>query len=75
MKKTLALTLAIFLLATLFAACGSGSEAKKPSSGNEPDVEKPIVTQDPDSPYNFAIGDYDVDEDGFPTVHIHTPFL
>ena len=68
MKKKLALTLAILLVVALFAACGSGNtETKTPTASDKPGDENPVITQDPDSPYNFAIGDYEVDDNGFPT--------
>ena len=73
MKKKLALILAMLLIVTLFAACGGGGKTTTtaPPTGQTGDDiggdEIPDETEKPDSPYNFAVGNYEVDERGFPT--------
>lgn len=68
MKKRLALILAMLLVVSLFAACGGGGNNVETT--NPPDIEggaTPTASGDGDSPYNYAVGKYEVDEDGFPT--------
>lgn len=73
MKKKLALVLAMLLIISLFAACGGGkTQTTTPPTGQtggdtDGETTPPEVTKDPDSPYSFAIGQYEKDEDGFPT--------
>lgn len=73
MKKSLALILAMMMVIALFAGCGGGGTTTTPTPGTQADspdgtpTDSPTPTQDPDSPYNFAPGTYDVDENGMPT--------
>jgi len=76
MKKKLAFILALVFVLALFAGCGgkntgnTGNNAAKPTaSGNDtakPTDQPDTPTEEP-SPYNFAIGKYEVNEAGFPT--------
>ena len=82
MKRKFAMLLAVLLILSLFAGCGSsdtGSDpgtTSTPNSGTStPDTGTPddsagtpddSAGEDPDSPYNFAAGKYEVDENGFP---------
>lgn len=73
MKKTRAFVLALALIAALFAGCGKSGESVSTNnpSGSAPaqptqsaDAETPEAE---DSPYHFAPGNYDVNEQGYPT--------
>lgn len=74
--KLLALAMAIAMLFTLVAGCGSNANPDNTSAPTDqpestatvpPDEgEDTEPTQEPESPYNFAAGKYEVGEDGLP---------
>lgn len=70
MKKKLALVLAVVLVFALFAGCNSKNEpstnTQAPGTNAPADQTAAQPTEEP-SPYNFAVGKYEVDERGFPT--------
>lgn len=82
MKRTLALALAVMLLIALFAGCGgnnaggataggnnAGGSAGDPAvsdAGTEAGTESEGEDAAEASPYRFAAGNYEVDEEGYP---------
>ncbi len=73
MKKILSLLLAALMIFVFFAGCGEKETVNTDPTSTQAATEKPDptageLTPDPDddSPYNFAIGKYEVNEKGFP---------
>ena len=72
MKKISALLLALAMILALFAGCGGGTQSTTPppsetGGATDPGTEPTAApTQDPDSPYNYAIGTFEWDENGLP---------
>jgi putative aldouronate transport system substrate-binding protein len=71
MKKALSLLFAVLFVLALFAGCGGNTNT--PDTGKEtaaPATQTPAATATPeptpDSPYNYAIGNYAVDAEGWP---------
>ena len=76
LTRSMTLLMALCLILALFAGCGgnqgtagtptpAGSET--PGTTTTPGTETPAATPDPDSPYHFAPGNYEVGEDGIAT--------
>ncbi len=66
MKRALVLILAILMAFTLLAGCkNNGGSATSPSPTGGTNTQAP--TEDPNSPYNFAVGKYETDANGMPT--------
>jgi putative aldouronate transport system substrate-binding protein len=69
MKRALVLVLAVLMALSLFAGCKKENGTTTPTStvtGNE-ETTTPETTEDPDSPYHFAAGKFEVDANGLPT--------
>ncbi|NLO49077.1 MAG: hypothetical protein GX111_12310 [Clostridiales bacterium] len=67
MKKKFALLLSILMLFALFAGCkkqGGTTPTGEPTGGTA--TQTPDQTEEP-SPYNFAAGKFEADENGFPS--------
>jgi hypothetical protein len=74
MKKKLAFILAIALILALFVGCGetgttTTTETAEPTAAasSEPTPEPTPEPTEENSPYNFAIGQYEKNEKGYPT--------
>ncbi len=81
MKKKLAMLTAFALLLLLFAGCGgpaanngaadggggNADGAAATDGGNTAAQPTEAATEEPDSPYNYAVGKYEVDDRGVPT--------
>ena len=68
MKKTIALIMSLVFIVALFAGCGgNGDNGGSDNGGNANNNGTVTPDAGEDSPYNFAVGKYETDEEGNPT--------
>ena len=67
MKKAITLALALLFTLALFAGCGGKPEPSTPTATPAGDGTTPPTGQvEDDSPYRYAVGNYETDEEGWP---------
>lgn len=69
MRKVFAVLLIIALLTVLFSGCGKNGDPSPSAQPGQTETPAPAQTQEPDSPYKLANGDFPKDERGLATQH------
>lgn len=70
MGKKLILILAFFMVFALFSGCNDKDNVTTTptnTEGTAVESAQPTSTPEPDTPYNFAVGNFEVDTNGLPT--------